>query len=193
EAPVAIGVVGGFGASIVEPGHVRHEGWELVRLGERSGPATPRVEQVAEVWRDAGFRVQTYDDVGKLVWEKLVCNATFSGTCTVLETAIGDVLDDPDAWAVASRCAVEAYEAGARTGVDFGFDDPVDYVRGFGSRIRAARPSMLLDYLAGRRCEVDFINGAIPPVAESVGLSAETNRTVAALVRAKEGALLGSG
>ena len=36
---VAIGVVGGFGASLVAPGHVRHEGWELVRLGERGRPA----------------------------------------------------------------------------------------------------------------------------------------------------------
>ena len=68
---VAIGVVGGFGASIVKPGHVHHNGWELVRLGERKGPVTPRIEQVAEVWRDAGFKVQTYDDVGTLVWGEL--------------------------------------------------------------------------------------------------------------------------
>ena len=41
---VAIGVVGGFGASLVAPGHVRHEGWELVRLGERGRPAGARLE-----------------------------------------------------------------------------------------------------------------------------------------------------
>ena len=35
EERVAIGVVGGFGASVVGPGHVHHNGWELVRLGER--------------------------------------------------------------------------------------------------------------------------------------------------------------
>ena len=37
EERVAIGVVGGFGASIVEPGHAHHHGMELVRLGERTG------------------------------------------------------------------------------------------------------------------------------------------------------------
>ena len=41
---VMTGVVGGFGASIVEPGHVHHHGMELVRFGERSGPVTERVE-----------------------------------------------------------------------------------------------------------------------------------------------------
>ena len=40
EERVAIGVAGGFGASVVGPGHVHHNGWELVRLGERHGPAT---------------------------------------------------------------------------------------------------------------------------------------------------------
>ncbi len=33
-----VGVAGGFGASVVAPGHVRHEGMELLRLGEREGP-----------------------------------------------------------------------------------------------------------------------------------------------------------
>ena len=47
EERVAIGVAGGFGASVVGPGHVHHNGWELVRLGERNGPATPRIERIA--------------------------------------------------------------------------------------------------------------------------------------------------
>src|SRR5579862_9238247 len=32
---VIVGVVGGFGASVIAPGHVHHHGMELVRLGER--------------------------------------------------------------------------------------------------------------------------------------------------------------
>ena len=84
EERVAIGVVGGFGASVVGPGHVHHNGWELVRLGERRGPATERIHRIAKVWADAGFRVQAYDDVDQLVWEKLICNACFSATCAIL-------------------------------------------------------------------------------------------------------------
>ncbi len=193
EDLVAIGVVGGFGASIVGPGHARHEGWELVRLGERNGPVTPRVERIAGVWRDAGFRVQTYDDVGRLVWEKLVCNVSFSGPCTILECTINDVLSSEPAWELSSRCAVEAYETGRAAGIEFSFDEPVTYVREFGSRIGGARPSMLLDFLAGRRGEIDSINGAIPPAARAVGLEAPTNDTVAAIVRAKEASMLAAG
>ena len=53
---------------------------------------TSRIEAAAEVWRGAGFTVRTFDDVQRLVWEKLVCNVAFSGTCTVLRRTIGEVL-----------------------------------------------------------------------------------------------------
>jgi 2-dehydropantoate 2-reductase len=187
EERVAIGVAGGFGASVVEPGHVRHEGWELVRLGERRGPATPRIQRIAKIWADAGFRVQVYDDVERLVWEKLICNVCFSASCAILERPFRGVLHDADAWHVASSCAQEAYDVARARGIALGFDDPVAYVRAFGEKIPDARPSMLLDVLAGRPCEIDVINGAIPPAAREVGLAAPVNETVTALVRAKSG------
>jgi 2-dehydropantoate 2-reductase len=185
-----VGVAGGFGASIVGPGHARHEGWELVRLGEYRGPSGPRLERIAELWRGAGFRVRTYDEIEQPVWEKLICNVAFSGPCGVLGCTIGAVLDDPAAWQVASRCAVEAHDVARARGVRLDVDDPVEYVHGFGQAIRAARPSVLLDLLAGKPCEIDVLNGAIPPAAREAGLEAPVNETVAALVKAREAALL---
>ena len=146
---------------------------------------TPRIERVAEVWSRAGFRVETYDDADRLVWEKLVCNVCFSATCAILECTIGEVLDDADAWSVASGCAREAYDVARARGIALSFDEPVAYVRAFGEAIRGARPSMLLDLLAGRPSEIDVINGAISPAAREVGLAALVNETVSALVRAK--------
>lgn len=183
---VVVGIAGGFGASIVSPGHVHHHGMEVVRLGEPDRPVSPRVERIAAVWREAGFTVQAEDDVERLVWEKLICNVCFSGTCTVLESTIGEVLDDPQAWSVASACAREAYDVAAASDISLGFEDPVTYTAAFGERLRDARPSMLLDRLAGRPSEIDFINGAIPPRASALGLAAPVNATITALVKACE-------
>jgi 2-dehydropantoate 2-reductase len=183
---VMVGVVGGFGASMRGPGHAHHNGWELVRLGEIAGPISPRLEAVAEVWRSGGFKVKCFDDIDQLVWEKLVCNVCFSGTCTVTERTIGEVMNDPDAWHVASGCATEAYQVARKRNIKLGFDDPVAYVRDFGAKIPNARPSMLLDIMAKRRSEVDAINGAIPPAAKAVGLDAPYNVVISGLVRAKE-------
>lgn len=181
-----VGVVGGFGASMRGPGHAHHNGWELVRLGERQGPVTPRLQKVAEVWQSGGFKVKCFDDIDQLVWEKLICNVCFSGTCAVTDRTIGEVMNDPDAWIVASGCAVEACHVARKRNIKLDIDDPVQYVRDFGSKIPNARPSMLLDHMAGRMSEIEAINGAIPPAAAAVGIEAPFNTVVSALVRAKE-------
>jgi 2-dehydropantoate 2-reductase len=157
-----------------------------VRLGELAGPVTPRLEAIAEIWRAAGFRVKCFDDIDQLVWEKLICNVCFSGTCAVTERTVGEVMDDPDAWRIASGCAREAYAVARGRRIKLSFDDSDAYVRDFGSKIPNARPSMLLDHLARRRSEIDAINGAIPPAAQSLGLSAPYNEVISGLVRTKE-------
>jgi len=187
---VMVGVVGGFGASIRAPGHAHHNGMELVRLGEYGGMSggriTPRLKQVEEVWRGAGFKVKVFEDIDQLVWEKLICNCAYSGPCALSEGTIADVMNDPDLARVSADCAAEAFEVSQRKQIKLGFADPVAYIRDFGSKIPNARPSVLLDLLLKKKSEIDVINGSIPRVAKSLGMEAPVNETVTALVRAKE-------
>lgn len=183
---VMVGVVGGFGASMRAPGHAHHNGMELVRLGEFGGPITERLKQVENVWAGAGFRVKVFDDIDQLVWEKLVCNCAYSGPCAISERTIGEVMDDPDLSRVSAACASEAFAVAKKKGVRLGFDDPVAYVRDFGSKIPKSRPSVLLDLMAKRKSEIDVINGSIARVGKQVGLAAPVNETLTALVRFRE-------
>jgi 2-dehydropantoate 2-reductase len=184
---VLIGVVGGFGASIVAPGHAHHNGWEFVRLGEYEGSVSPRLQRIGAVWEQGGFRVLLFPDIHKMVWEKFICNVAFSGTCTLTGMTIGEVLADPEAWSVSSACASEAFQVARAKGIAVEIGDPVAYVRAFGEKIPNARPSMLLDHMAQRRSEIDVINGAVPREAARLGLATPVNNTVSALVRAREG------
>ena len=168
------------------PGHAHHNGWELVRLGELSGPISPRLEKIAEVWRSGGFKVKCFDDIDQLVWEKLICNVCYSGTCTIMNSTIIQVIENVDAWACASGCARVAFAVAKARGIRLDFNDPVEYVRAFGMKIPQARPSMLLDHLAGRMSEIDAINGAIPVAAQACSVAAPWNTAVSTLVRAKE-------
>ena len=184
--PVIIGVAGGFGASIKEPGHAHHNGMELIRLGNRDGAVTPELKAIAQVWEGAGFKVRVFDDIAQLVWEKLICNVCFSASTALTEWTIGQVMAGADTWRMASGCAVEAYRVARAKNIALSFDDPVDYVRDFGSKIPGAYSSLALDLMAGRASEIDAINGAIPPAGREVGVEAPYNETVSALVRAKE-------
>ncbi len=183
---IMMGVVGGFGASMKGPGHAHHNGMEFLRLGEMDGGMTPRLEIVKQAWEAGGFKVLTFDDIHKMVWEKLICNCTYSGPCALTGLTVGQVQASPSAWSIAAACATEAYMVARARGIKLDFDDPVRYVRDFGQKIPGARPSMLLDHLAGRPAEVDNINGAIPREGAKLGIATPVNSLIVALLKAKE-------
>jgi 2-dehydropantoate 2-reductase len=192
ESSVLLGVADGFGASMIGPGHVRHTAMKLIRLGELTGGMTPRLESVADVWQQAGFQAKAFADIHQLVWEKLLCNVTLSAPCTVHDCTVGELLDDPGKWAEALACMQEAYACGLARGIRFSFDDPVAYVTAFAELVRRASPSMRLDHLAGRTSEIDFINGAIPPIGLDHSIPTPVNDRLAAAVRAREAAFAGA-
>jgi 2-dehydropantoate 2-reductase len=183
---LAVGVVGGFGASLRAPGHVHHNGMEMVRFGAYAGLPRMALEASTAIWESAGFKVALFDDIRRMVWEKLIVNVTYSATCCLTGMTIGEVMHDPDAWRVARGCADEAIAVAAASGIRLDVGDPIEHIRHLGGRIPNARPSMLLDHLARRRSEIDVINGSIPREGARVGVAAPVNETVVALVRACE-------
>ena len=183
---ILIGVAGGFGASMRGPGHVHHNGMQLIRLGEMHGGVTPRLQAVAKIWNDSGFNVKCFDDIQQLIWEKFICNVTFSGSCTVFDLPVGEVMANEQSWRVALGCGLEAYRAGVAKGVNFSFDDAATYIHDFGSKIPKALPSMLQDHRAARRSEIGAINGMVAVVAKEVGTEAPYNEVITAIVQARE-------
>ena len=147
---------------------------------------TPRLEAMKAVWESGGFKVQAYDDIHQMVWEKLICNVTYSGPCAITGLRVGEVMANASAWSIAAGAAAEAFHVARAKGIKLGFDDPVRYVREFGSKIPNARPSMLLDHLAQKPAEIDNINGAIPREGAKLGIATPINSMLVALLRAKE-------
>ena len=135
---ILIGVAGGFGAEMKGPGHVYHNGMELIRVGEMNGGLTDRVEHIASVWRSAGFNVKAFEDVHQLIWEKFICNVTFSGSCTILGCKVGELMGNEHGWKVAIGCGLEAYAAGKAKGINFSFEDAEAYIHAFGSKLPGA-------------------------------------------------------
>ena len=183
---VVVGIAGGFGASLVGPGHVHHNGMQVIRLGAFAGLDFEKVETLVAVWQNAGFRTEAAADIAAMQWDKLICNVAYSAPCALTGLTVGQAMDDPDLGPISRAAATEAWEVARAKGIALDIDDPVEHVRAFAARMPKAKPSMLLDHEAGRRSEIDYINGAIPREAARVGRHAPVNETLTRLVRIKE-------
>ena len=187
---VLLGVADGFGASMKGPGHAHHNAMKLIRLGEMNGGLTERLTQVEQVWQAAGFNARAFEDINQLIWEKFLCNVTFSAPCTVFNCTVGELMANPVWWAIATGCAREAFACGQAQHIKFGFDEVTAYVTSFGAGMPLARPSMLLDHQVQRVSEIDAINGMVPVLGRELGLLTPYNDVMAAMVRRREEAFV---
>jgi len=163
---------------------------ERIRFGAFAGLPKQLLQASAKIWESAGFKVALFDDIKQMVWEKLIMNVAFSGTSCTTGLTVGEILGDPDAWSVARRCAEEAIAVAKASNIRLNVGDPIEHIRKLGGKIPDARPSMLLDYNAGRQCEVDAINGAIPRLGKALGVATPVNETVVGIIKARERRML---
>jgi 2-dehydropantoate 2-reductase len=183
---VLLGVAEGFGASITGPGHAHHNAMNLIRIGELRGGMSERLKALEDIWQQAGFTAQAFDDINQLIWEKFLCNCTYSAPCTVFDQTIGELIATPDHFEIALGCSKEIYALGLAKGINFSFDDPVAYATAFGQRMPDARPSMLLDHQAKRPSEIGAINGMAEVLGSELGIATPYNQTLSAVVRDRE-------
>lgn len=179
---VLLGVAQGFGATMRSPGHVYHSSMSLIRLGELQGGITDRLNNITVVWQTVGFEAQAYEDIQQLIWEKYICNVTFSAPCTAFDCTLGELMADAQKWKIALGCAEEVYRLGQKKEINFSFADPVAYVTKFGNAMPDARPSMLLDHHAKRKSEIDAINGMAAELGQSLGIATPYNETLTAII-----------
>ena len=187
ENNIILGVAEGFGASLQKPGHVTHTANKQIRLGSISKRSSEKeLQNIVDVWRSGGLKTEIYKNIEQLIWEKLLCNVTLSGPCSIFGCNVNELFNNQEYWNFALNCMQEAYSVGLSMGVPFSFEDPVAYVSDFAKRVGSAKPSMLQDYETKKKTEIDFINGAIPPLAARSKIPTPFNDHVCRIIREAE-------
>ena len=181
-----VGVAQGFGASLQAPGISHHNDMKEIRMGGYTHGNSTRLNNIVSIFAASGFDTEAVNNIEVVQWEKLICNVAYSGPCALTGLTVGEVVDDPIVGPVSRAAAVEAWEVARQRNIAIAVDDPVAYVQDFAKRMRSAKPSVLLDIEAGRRSEIDVINGAVEREAMRVNSSAPVNATITALVRSLE-------
>lgn len=159
--------------------HPPHPLRELVSEGHE------RAEQISECLTAAGMESRRSENLEQSVWQKAVLNAALNPVCALTGLTIRDVWNDAFGGSLARNVLRESISVARANEILLGSGFhryALDYLDRAGSH----RPSMLLDMDAGRRTEIDFINGKIVEYGEIAGVSTPYNETLVALVKSAE-------
>ncbi|PSP93857.1 2-dehydropantoate 2-reductase [Halobacteriales archaeon QS_4_62_28] len=182
DCPVLAGTCT-YGARLAGPGVVECTGVGEIVLGPREGGESTAADRVGEAVADSDIETTVADDMPTRLWAKLAVNAGINATTALARVPNGALVDGP-AERVAARAARETAAVARREGIDLTDERATDLARTVASDTAANTASMRQDVQAGRRTEIDAINGYV--VDHAGDLSVPVNETLAALVRAWE-------
>jgi 2-dehydropantoate 2-reductase len=167
-------------------GEVAHPGVGPTLLGPYAGTSTAGAERLAQAIGDAGFEAQLVPEVRLEIWKKLILNAATLPTAALTGMNAGALSEHPAMHELVSETAREAVAAARSLGYDVDEEERVSYIHGLLERAGPTRGSMLQDFEAGRRTEIDVINGAVVKAAGEHGVSTPLNSAFVALVKGWE-------
>ena len=172
-------------ALVEAPGHVvmTHRG--PTSVGELDGRRTNRLQRVVGALERAGFEVLVKDDINARIWTKFIINSAINALCATTGLRLGEVgrlaemdaLQDrvlDEAFALVRAKEIPIEEAEVRAGIKRS------------CQLKFSRPSMLQHVEAGRRTEIDAINGALVRESHELGLAAPYNEALTALLKGRE-------
>ena len=170
-------VVGGVAfiySKIVEPGVIDHYKRGAVVIGELMGHQSERVQQIAELFKQAGVSCQVSDDIRKSKWEKMCWNCVFNPITVLIDDKVAKALDHPEMMGVIRQIVGEVAAVSAALKVPLA-PDMADKVLKWTQEIRDIHTSMYDDWKAKRPTEIDYLNGYIVRMGRQLGIPTPVN------------------
>ncbi|MFC3101771.1 2-dehydropantoate 2-reductase [Altererythrobacter lauratis] len=176
-------------SDLVGPGRVRSHGEGYSRLYPAFGGDPAMAERVADALTRGGLPAQLDPAIHEAIWSKAIFNAAMNPLCALTRRTPGFLGASAEARATI-RAVVEEGVAAAHANGRMIDAQPIHDLTQVSMTDHADHEaSMLQDVKAGRRTEVDAINGAIVEAAEAKGIAAPVTRTLWHLVKLEEAKL----
>lgn len=160
-------------SSKIGPGHIKHLDHGNIVLGEyapeyRPVGITKNLESLSHEFERAGISVQLSGNLREARWRKLVWNVPFNGLSVVLNSTTDELMDYPATRRLVRDIMLEVI-AGARK---CGFPVEEKYAEAtlkLTEQMTPYKPSMKLDFEAGRPLEIETMYWRPIAEAESAG------------------------
>lgn len=185
RGPVLRGVVN-YGCVPLSPAHVRvafhHRPHYLQELDTESRDAAIGI---CNVLTSCGLTTKHTDRITDMVWRKTVMNSCMNAICAVTGKTMVEIILDPILFNLVDGLIKEGVAVARANEFSLGSDFYpycVNYIKNAGNH----KPSMLQDIEAGRRTEVDYINGKIMEYGAQAGMPTPYNTMIRGLVKALE-------
>ena len=179
-----IGGLAGVSSVVAAPGVIEHRaGPDIIQLGELDGPPSTRTQRIAEALARAGIKAQVRADIRVALWEKFVLICGLSGLTALTRLSIGAVLSCPEARSLLGQVLEETAAVSRAEGVALPDGVVEGLLKFFANADPTIRGSLYYDLAAGRRLEIETLNGAVVRIGRERGVPTPANFAIYAALK----------
>lgn len=172
------------------PGQIVHSGRGRTVVGPYRGDDLRHARTAADLLAGAGWEAEVSAGVLTEIWKKLVLNTATLPTAALSRLAAGRVGEPGELLDLVDGLAAETVAVAVALGLGIDLDERVTAIHTVLERAGAGKASMLQDVLAGRKTEIETVNGAVVAAGKAHGVPVPLNTAMVALVHGLEGSYL---
>jgi 2-dehydropantoate 2-reductase len=143
------------------------------------------LDQLADLFCDAGFESHLVDSTRSLVWGKLAVNAGINPLTGLLQVPNGFLTQDTIARDLMGRAAEETAAVALAQGIELPYPSAADRTLEVAEATAANRSSMAQDLARGTPTEIEAISGAIVDSGKKFACPTPVNEALCYLVQAQ--------
>ena len=176
-------------SDLVGPGKVRSHGEGGSKVYPAFGGDPGFAQKVCELLSQGGLPAELDPDIHVAIWSKAIFNATMNPLCALTRRTPGFLGANPESRAMITAAVNEGVAVANASGIPVPAQPIHDLTEVSMTDHANHEASMLQDVKAGRRTEVDAINGAIVEAGRAAGVAAPVLETLWRLVKLEEAKL----
>jgi 2-dehydropantoate 2-reductase len=164
---------------------------DSIHIGSLFGEDPCAVESLCHAISAGGIPCEKTDSIEKDLWAKMLYNCALNPLGAILGVPYGALAEHAATRQLMDRIVEEVFEVMAVTGYGTHWPKAQDFLTVFYERLvpdtAEHESSMLQDITAGKRTEIDALNGAVIQLARDHALAVPYNQAVHGLIKFLEG------
>ena len=179
-----MGCVSYVSSTIQSPGVIAQTGGPgTIVFGEMQGGTSPRTEALQSTLQNCGITAELHSDIKVALWQKFLGICGVNGVTALTRLPIGEIVACKETHNLMRRTMQEVEAVAQASGVDLPqgcVDQSMDF---FSSVEPSVRGSMYYDLAAGRRLELEVLNGTVVRLGSENGIPTPINFAIYAALK----------
>jgi 2-dehydropantoate 2-reductase len=167
-------------STVVEPGVIEQVGGSgRILIGELDGGSSTRAEHIRQALSAAGVPVDVHHDIHAPLWEKFMVICAMSGVTALTRLTLREIFDVPESRALYREVMAEVAAVARASGQELPDRAPdLAMEQVLSMPALPLRGSMAYDLMAGRRLELEALNGKVVELGERLGVPVPMNLAI---------------